>query len=371
MAATIVSLPLSTSNDAASLRVDNPAEARKRRREILSSHRNTVATPDTSASGSAIVVAATDEDTAPNKKRRVSANADELPVVVSPTTEKKTIVSKTTGKAKKPQMKYDPDVPMTKEEAAAWRREQRRKRNRESAAASRQRQRDRIVELEAEVDEWKVKFDEAMKRIQELEQAPVSQPPDNDFVPVPVPAQEISSSVPEEISPTEEEPQVSMMEEDDEEGINIQSPEELVEEVFKDTTILITPSHSPRSVSPTSSTTVDFSQVQAVKVVSNVGGSSVSSEEEKAGEEPKPTKMISRQAVKIRSGPTSLPLLPDEETLLSPDPCRSKMAPIDLKLFPRPAEEDAAPVPVTKMLTVAAENEEEFGEFLLDAVDWL
>jgi len=368
MAATIVPLPIPTSNDAASLRVDNPAEARKRRREILSSHRNTAATPDTSASASAILVAATDEVAAPNKKRRVSANADELPVVVSPTTAKKPIVSKASGKAKKPQMKYDPDVPMTKEEAAAWRREQRRKRNRESAAASRQRQRDRIVELEAEVDEWKVKFDEAMKRIQELEQAAVSQPSDNAFVPVPV--QEISTSVPEEISPTEEEPQVSMMEED-EEGINIQSPEELVEEVFKDTTILISPSHSPRSVSPTSSTTVDFSQVQAVKVASNVVGSSVSPVEEQEGEEPQPSKMISRQAVKIRSGPTSLPLLPDEETLLTPDPCRSKMAPIDLKLAPRPVEEDAAPVPVTKMLTVAAENEEEFGEFLLDAVDWL
>ena len=48
-------------------------------------------------------------------------------------------------------MKYDPDVPMTKEEATVWRREQRRKRNRESAAASRQRQRDRIQELEEEV----------------------------------------------------------------------------------------------------------------------------------------------------------------------------------------------------------------------------
>ena len=66
-------------------------------------------------------------------------------------------------------MRYEPDVPMTKEEATAWRREQRRKRNRESAAASRQRQRDRIAELEVEVDEWKVKYQAALERLKNLE----------------------------------------------------------------------------------------------------------------------------------------------------------------------------------------------------------
>lgn len=76
----------------------------------------------------------------------------------------------TAAKAKKPQMRYDPDVPMTKEEAAAWRKEQRRKRNRESAAASRQRQRDRITELEEEVNQWKNKYEEALARIEKLEQ---------------------------------------------------------------------------------------------------------------------------------------------------------------------------------------------------------
>lgn len=46
---------------------------------------------------------------------------------------------KTSGeKAKtKYQNRYVPDVPMTKEQEAEWRREARRKRNRESAAASR------------------------------------------------------------------------------------------------------------------------------------------------------------------------------------------------------------------------------------------
>jgi len=70
---------------------------------------------------------------------------------------------------KKPQMRYDPSVPMTKEAAAVWRREQRRKRNRDSAAASRQRQRNRISELEEEVVEWKVKYNEAMARIAKQE----------------------------------------------------------------------------------------------------------------------------------------------------------------------------------------------------------
>jgi bZIP transcription factor len=70
---------------------------------------------------------------------------------------------------KKPQMKYDPDVPMTKEEAAAWRREQRRKRNRESAAASRQRQRDRIDELERELGSWKTMYGDVMDKIKQLE----------------------------------------------------------------------------------------------------------------------------------------------------------------------------------------------------------
>ncbi|GFH59276.1 hypothetical protein CTEN210_15752 [Chaetoceros tenuissimus] len=74
-----------------------------------------------------------------------------------------------TAKGKRPQMRYEPDVPMTKEEAAVWRREQRRKRNRESAAASRQRQRDRITELEKEVDDWKIKFQNAINRLQDLE----------------------------------------------------------------------------------------------------------------------------------------------------------------------------------------------------------
>jgi hypothetical protein len=81
------------------------------------------------------------------------------------------VANKRMMNSKKPQMKYDPEVPMTKEEAAVWRREQRRKRNRESAAMSRQRQRDRIVDLEIEVDEWKIKVGSIMDRIKKLEDA--------------------------------------------------------------------------------------------------------------------------------------------------------------------------------------------------------
>jgi hypothetical protein len=77
--------------------------------------------------------------------------------------------TKSSMKPKRPQMRYEPDVPMSKEAAAAWRREQRRKRNRESAAASRQRQRDRITELESEVDDWKEKFEAAVERLRRLE----------------------------------------------------------------------------------------------------------------------------------------------------------------------------------------------------------
>jgi hypothetical protein len=104
----------------------------------------------------------TSESVPTTKKRRVSTDESSDSDV-----ESKTTVTSKGGK--KPQMKYDPDVPMTKDDAAAWRREQRRKRNRESAAASRQRQRDRIAELEIEVGDWKDKYDEMMSKIRKLE----------------------------------------------------------------------------------------------------------------------------------------------------------------------------------------------------------
>jgi len=76
---------------------------------------------------------------------------------------------KTAGNKKKTQIRYDPDVPMSKEQLAAWRREARRVRNRESAAASRQRIRSRITELETEVEGWKAKYQQAMERLEHLQ----------------------------------------------------------------------------------------------------------------------------------------------------------------------------------------------------------
>jgi hypothetical protein len=128
------------------------AEARKRRREILASQRSLI--PDIMAT------------TEPVEKRRKLSIDDES----------STETAKASKHAKKPQMKYDPAVPMTKEEAAAWRREQRRKRNRESAAASRQRQRDRINELESELEDWKDKYEDVMAKVRQLEEITGSTP---------------------------------------------------------------------------------------------------------------------------------------------------------------------------------------------------
>lgn len=75
----------------------------------------------------------------------------------------------------KTQIRYDPDVPMNKEQLAAWRREARRVRNRESAAASRQRIRNRITELETEVDDWKAKYNQAIQRLEDLRRVAATQ----------------------------------------------------------------------------------------------------------------------------------------------------------------------------------------------------
>jgi len=69
--------------------------------------------------------------------------------------------------------RYDPGVPMTKDELVAWRKEARRVRNRESAAASRKRTRDRIEELEEEVKAIQSKYSAALQRIVELENGAV------------------------------------------------------------------------------------------------------------------------------------------------------------------------------------------------------
>jgi hypothetical protein len=153
---------------------------RKRRREILASQRQTIDAAVTTCAVLATPVSSDDEGTIEHSRkcRRVSdfSGVDVLPDIpsfvmsgtVSLAHHVTTDIEKTSI-AKKPQMKYDPEVPMTKEEASLWRREQRRKRNRESAAMSRQRQRDRIADLEVEVADWKIKVDSIMDRIKKLE----------------------------------------------------------------------------------------------------------------------------------------------------------------------------------------------------------
>jgi len=66
--------------------------------------------------------------------------------------------------------KYVPDVPMTKEQTAAWRREARRVRNRQSAAASRQKTRHRITELEEQCTFWETKYKDLVHKISKYEQ---------------------------------------------------------------------------------------------------------------------------------------------------------------------------------------------------------
>lgn len=174
---------------------NDPAEARKRRKEIIQSQRSEnelvanvaaalassgAATASSTVNGAsakiAIIGAGTEEGTntttindggdgsekKPPKKRKV-ATGD------SASRKKNVSGADETGKTKKTQIRYDPDVPMSKDQLAAWRREARRVRNRESAAASRQRIRNRISELEDEVGEWKAKYTQALQRLEALE----------------------------------------------------------------------------------------------------------------------------------------------------------------------------------------------------------
>lgn len=73
--------------------------------------------------------------------------------------------------------------------------------------------------------------------------------------------------------------------------------------------------------------------------------------------------------MKITGAVPTFPILPDD-VLLDPEPCLSaiKLEPIDSSLFPCPLDEDP-----TAVLSGTDEDEDvaEFGEFLLDAVDWL
>jgi bZIP transcription factor len=74
----------------------------------------------------------------------------------------------------KKQSRYEPELPdeqlaqLSKEELSEWRKRARKVRNRESAAASRLKTRERINELESEVEGLKKKYQEALARIKAL-----------------------------------------------------------------------------------------------------------------------------------------------------------------------------------------------------------
>ena len=101
----------------------------------------------------------------PSKKRKLLKPTDATGESVVPPTN----ASQTTNKYN---LRYEPPRPgMTEDEIAQWRRDQRKSRNRASAAASRRKIRDRIEELESEVDSYKTLYAAAMERITALESA--------------------------------------------------------------------------------------------------------------------------------------------------------------------------------------------------------
>jgi len=169
---------------------DPSALARKRRKAIIQSQRSeaeiledTARTAEVVAAAAAATPATTSESTtvtASKRKAPTGADQPEAAILTQPTPTAKKIKAKKTQAAgedsadeakKKAQIRYDPEVPMSKEQLAAWRREARRVRNRESAAASRARIRSRITELEEEVGEWKTKYAQALERLQNLEKS--------------------------------------------------------------------------------------------------------------------------------------------------------------------------------------------------------
>lgn len=171
--------------------INDPAIARKRRKAIIQSQRSEAEQPVVPGNEAAMPTEelSTNSGSSTSKtavKRKVTANQNQAGDFV----EKRSKSQKsgesvcspaalvedqvTEAGKKKTQIRYDPDVPMSKEQLAAWRREARRVRNRESAAASRQRIRNRISELEDEVNNWKSKYTEAMQRLQLLENASVN-----------------------------------------------------------------------------------------------------------------------------------------------------------------------------------------------------
>mmetsp|Transcript_10205 Transcript_10205/g.22641 ORF Transcript_10205/g.22641 Transcript_10205/m.22641 type:complete len:295 (-) Transcript_10205:563-1447(-) len=163
-----------------------PAEARKRRRTIMRQSKDGPATisngftvpPDVVLSSatdtqgvSFLNHAFTGSNIMISTGSNVVMSSENVPISVGSTGIVKSKARKTSKHQvnKAPQKRYDPDVPMSKEHAAEWRREQRRKRNRESAAASRKKTRDRITDLESIVMEMQRSYEAVVKRLRKYE----------------------------------------------------------------------------------------------------------------------------------------------------------------------------------------------------------
>jgi len=360
--------------------------ARKRRREILSSHRHTLddlgsPIPEMSTLMSSSVLLTTNDDDDDFRNLMRVSNYSDPELLVKPITRPSKRRKSLATTSKKPQMKYDPDVPMTKEEAAVWRREQRRKRNRESAALSRQRQRDKIGDLEGEIDDWKTQVESIMKRIKKLEDetgfdssklVPEAPPKRKKYQDIDIPEQSLAFEV---------------VSDDDSDGNGKES-----KFVSPPTSPGPSPFPEDSEASPVGSHN-DMTVVDSVvdQVLMGIGNY----------EQGFTDNMISRHAVKITAVSPTLPFLPKSEdstiialspdkcssgvtnvsTVVAPDKCNSSttndkvttvvqttsstLDPIDSSLFPV-KEEDKLPALLTD-----EENEDDFGEFLLDAVQWL
>lgn len=100
--------------------------------------------------------------TSTSRKKRKMATLTDLDAIAAP--------ANGCHQTNKYNLKYEPaDPSLTEEQAAEWRKEQRKARNRASAAQSRIKTKARINELEGEVSELKRMYAAAVARIAELE----------------------------------------------------------------------------------------------------------------------------------------------------------------------------------------------------------
>jgi len=140
------------------------AAARKRRKEKLQTSRGAGGANDMEQVELAAELPP--EMNAAAEAAAVDDDDDDDDIAVPAANAKKQTKCTKTGKSMNT---YEPDVEMTKEQLTAWRREARRVRNRESAATSRMKTKNRITELEEEVNDYKSKYEAALQKLAEYE----------------------------------------------------------------------------------------------------------------------------------------------------------------------------------------------------------